>query len=155
HRWRHALGMVAFVWIEALASMYYAIILGLCLLVVTGLHALLRPAAWGWRPVARLSAAGLVLALALAPFLVPYVENHRELHMERELHQLTNSYADVMTYVETGRTRLYTFAPTGHPAETSLFMGFVALALAALACALPDRGTSAAGDWPRQKRLRV
>src|SRR2546422_738717 len=48
HRWRHVFGIVACVWIEALASIYYAIILGLCLVVVSGLHLILRPGAWGW-----------------------------------------------------------------------------------------------------------
>src|SRR5262249_10288336 len=37
-------------------------------------------------------------------------------------------------------TRLYTFSPTRHIAETSLFMGGVALALAVLGCTLRDPG---------------
>ena len=155
-RWPDIFGVVVFVWLEALASMYYAIILGLCLIVVAGLSLLLRPGWWGWRLVGRATVGGLVLGAALAPFLVPYVQNFRELHMERALRQLPNYSADVMTYFETGPTRLYTFSPTGHTAETSLFMGFVALTLAALACILPDEASPAARPGPSllQSRLR-
>ena len=38
HRARYLAGALALVWVEALASMYYAIILGLCLVVVALLH---------------------------------------------------------------------------------------------------------------------
>jgi hypothetical protein len=155
HRWRHMFGIVAFVWIEALASMYYAIILGLCLAVVAGLHLVLRPGAWSWHSVRRAAVAGLVLSIALAPFIVPYAQNYRELGMERALRQPSKHYADIMTYFETGPTKLYTFSPSRHIAETSLFMGFIALALAAVACALRERGVpSGAGRAPLQQRLR-
>ena len=150
-RWRHALGMVAWVWVEALASMYYAIILGLALMAVWGLHVLLRPASWGWQPLGRLMVAGLTLALALAPFIMPYAQNLGELGLYRSLSQPRNHYADVLTYVATGPTRLYHFDPSGHIAETSLFMGFVALGLAVLACVLREPGLGASGT---QRRLR-
>ena len=59
--------------------------------------------------------------------------------MERELYQNDNASADILTYFETGQTKLYHFSPTYHIAETSIFMGFVALALAGAAFGLRDR----------------
>jgi len=136
HRWRHLGWVVLLLWVEALASMYYAIILGLCLAVVAGLHLILRSGNWNWAMVRRLLLGGIILGVALAPFLVPYVQNNRELGLVRELHQPARHSADILTYFETGVTKLYRFHPSGHFAETSLFMGFVTLMLAATACVL-------------------
>src|SRR5262245_60574383 len=135
-RWPPLLATALLVWVEALASMYYAIILGLALVAVAGLHFLLRSRAWGWRLVRRSSAAAGLLGLALAPFLVPSAQNRRELGLERELNQPALHSADLYTYLETGVTRLYQFRPSGHIAETSLFMGFVPLVLAVAAAGL-------------------
>jgi hypothetical protein len=132
-RARYLIATLAMLWIEALASMYYAIILGLCLATLALLHFVARRGAWNWRIVRRGVIGLTVLGLALAPFLVPYVQNRSELGMERELYQKNNASADVLTYFETGETKLYHFSPSGHIAETSIFMGFVALALAGLA----------------------
>jgi hypothetical protein len=145
-RWPPLLATAFLLWVEALASMYYAIILGLVLAVVAGLHVLLRSGAWGWRKVGRSAIAGALLALALAPFLAPYVQNRRELGLERELNQPGRHSADLLTYFETGLTRLYDFSPSGHIAETSLFMGFVPLGLAAVGLA--------SGPSPAQPRGR-
>ena len=68
--------------------------------------------------------------MPLAPFIVPYAQNRSELGMERALYQNDRNSADILTYFETGETKLYHFSPTNHIAETSIFMGFVALALA-------------------------
>lgn len=135
-RWPPLVWTLLLLWVEALASMYYAIILGLCLAVVAGLHLILRSGDWSWAMVRRLLLGGLILGVALAPFLLPYVKNDRELGLVRELHQPARHSADILTYFETGVTRLYRFRPSGHIAETSLFMGFVALMLAAMACVL-------------------
>jgi Interleukin-like EMT inducer len=143
HRWRHLAAVVLFLWVEALASMYYAIILGLCLAVLTILHAILRPGAWSWRLVGKGLVGALVLGLILGPFLVPYVQNRRELGLERTLRQPPKHAADVLTYLETGVAKLYHFSPTEHLAETSLFMGFAALLLAAVACIVPGDGRAA------------
>jgi hypothetical protein len=138
-RTRYLVATLALVWVEALASMYYAIILGLCLAVLALLHLVSRPRAWSWS-LARDGALGLAaLGLALAPFIIPYAQNRSELGMERALDQGDHHSADILTYFETGETKLYHFSPSGHIAETSLFMGFVALALAGLAFGLPDR----------------
>lgn len=152
-RWRHLIGLAALLWVEALASMYYAIILGLAVVVVTALHAILRPGCWSWRLVGRGAVGAAVLGIVLAPFLVPYVQNDRELGLVRELRQPARHSADILTYFETGVTRLYRFRPSGHIAETSLFMGFVALALAATGCVSREPSRDPAPS-PRRARLR-
>jgi hypothetical protein len=136
---RYLAAALVLLWIEALASMYYAIILGLCLVVLAGLHALLRPRAWNGRLVMRSGVGIAVFSLALLPFLVPYLENARELGLVRALDQPSRHAADILTYGETGPTRLYHFSPSGHIAETSIFMGFVALALAVAGLIAPVR----------------
>src|SRR5262249_27524007 len=138
-RVRYLAGTVALLWVEALASMYYAIILGLCLATLVLLHLVVRGRTWTWRLALQGAAALAGLGVALAPFIVPYAQNRSELGMERDLHQNDMNSADILTYFETGVTRLYHFSPSGHVAETSLFMGFVALALAGLAFGLRER----------------
>jgi hypothetical protein len=138
-RVRYLVAVLALLWVEALASMYYAIILGLCLATLALLHLMAHGRAWTWRLVLQGAVGVLALGLALAPFIVPYAQNRSELGMERDLYQNDMNSADVLTYFETGETRLYRFSPSGHVAETSIFMGFVALALAGAAFGLRDR----------------
>lgn len=137
-RGRYLAVALALVWVEALASMYYAIILSLALTTLALLHLAVRPRAWSVRLLIHGALGVAVLGLALAPFLVPYVENRQELGLERDLYQRDNASADVLTYFETGETKLYHMSPSGHAAETSIFMGFVTLALAGLGFALRD-----------------
>src|SRR5262249_53346956 len=93
--------------------------------------------------------------LMLAPFVVPYAQNRRELGMERALRQPPKHSADVLTYAETGVAQLYHFAPTGHIAETSLFMGFFALFLAGAGCVLAPAPPAPAPAGPAGRgRLR-
>ncbi len=136
---RYLVATLALVWVEALASMYYAIILGLCLATLTLLHLVARAPTWSWRLVRDVAIGLAALGLTLVPFIVPYAQNRSELGMERGLDQHDRNSADILTYFETGETKLYHFSPSGHTAETSLFMGFVALALAGLAFGLHDR----------------
>jgi len=137
-RTRYLVATLALLWVEALASMYYAIILGLCLAALALLHLVARAHTWSWRVVLRGVIGLAALGLALAPFIVPYAQNRSELGMERDLYQNDNASADILTYFETGPTKLYHFSPTAHTAETSIFMGFVALSLAGLALGLRD-----------------
>ena len=137
-RARYLVATVALLWVEALASMYYAIILGLSLAVVSLLHLVARAYTWNWRLVLKGGIGVAALGLALAPFIIPYAQNRSELGMERALYQNDSASADILTYFETGPTKLYHFSPSYHRAETSIFMGFVALALAGLAFGLRD-----------------
>ena len=138
-RVRYLAAVLALLWVEALASMYYAIILGLCLATLALLHLVAHGRTWTWRLVLQGAVGVLALGLALAPFIVPYAQNRSELGMERNIAQNDTNSADILTYFETGETRLYHLSPSGHIAETSIFMGFVALALAGVAFGLRDR----------------
>jgi len=131
-RLRYLVGLLAVFWLQAIAVWYYGVILGLGLLVLALQYAALQ---WtGWRPRALLAGAlgGGGLAVALAPVAWPFFRTRQELGFERGLEDAVGHSADVLTYFETGPTWLYRFSPTGHTAETSLFLGFGALALAAL-----------------------
>src|SRR5262249_15138686 len=94
HRWRDLGWTVLLVWIEAVAAMYYAIMLGFVLVLVAAAHLILRPWRWGWPMIRRSLVGAVVLAVALAPFLVPYVQNFREMAMERILDQPPHHSAD-------------------------------------------------------------
>lgn len=153
HRWRDLGAVVLLVWVEALAAMYYAIMLGFCLVLVGMLHALLRSGRWSWTLLRRSAVGALVLGVLLVPFLVPYVQNYRELGLRRELMQPARHSADLLTYFETGVTKLYRFRPSRHHAETSLFMGFVALALAATGSVIRLGADLPAGASPASRRL--
>ncbi len=120
------------IWLQALASWYYAIILSLALGLFAIFFLLLRWDGWRGTTLAKLLTGGGLLGAALTPFAWPYFETHRELNFERGLQEAANHSADLLTYLETGVTKLYSFSPTGHIAETSLFMGFTALALAGI-----------------------
>jgi hypothetical protein len=135
---RYLVATLALLWVEALASMYYAIILGLCLAALSLLQVVARPRKWSLRLIRDGAIGVAALGLALAPFIVPYAQNRSELGLERVLYQNDQNSADILTYFETGPTKLYHFSPTYHRAETSIFMGFVALALAGLAFGLRD-----------------
>src|SRR5262249_57068682 len=67
-RGRYLAGALALVWVEALASMYYALILGLCMVVLVALHAILRGHTWSRGLVLKGAVGVVALGLALAPF---------------------------------------------------------------------------------------
>jgi hypothetical protein len=68
---RYLIATLALLWMEALASMYYAIILGFCLATLALLHLVARGSTWSWRLV-RDAALGLgALGLALVPLSCP------------------------------------------------------------------------------------
>jgi uncharacterized membrane protein YfhO len=109
---RYLVAALALLWVEALASMYYAIILGLCLATLTLLHLVARAPTWSWRLVRDVAIGLAALGLTLVPFIVPYAQNRSELGMERALGQNDRASADVLTYFETGETKLYHFSPS-------------------------------------------
>ena len=131
-RWQDLALALLMVWIQALASWYYAIILSLALAVFALCFLLLRWDAWQWSFVPKCLVGGIVLGVALAPFAWPYLRTRQELGFERGLDEAVGHSADILTYLETGVTKLYHLSPTGHIAETSLFMGFTGLALGGL-----------------------
>jgi hypothetical protein len=119
--------------VQGLTTWYYAIILGLGL-VVLGLGFLcLRWRGWRWRRmIGSLLVGGLAVTAVLLPFALPYWAVHRELGYERSVEETAQHSADLLTFVEAGpRSLLYRgFSPTRHIAETSAFVGVSVLALA-------------------------
>ncbi len=125
-----ALGGVA---IQGLTSWYYTILLGLGLATVTVAYACLRWRGWRGRALAGLAGGAATVAALLAPLAWPYVVLRRELGFERSLDEVVSHYADLFSFVEAGgRSLLYRWQLTGGIPETSAFVGFAVLALAAV-----------------------
>ncbi len=119
-------------WLQAVAVWYYAVIVGLGLLVVALGYVALRWAGWRRRVLGQAAAGGLALALALAPVAWPFFVTRQELGFERGLDEVDERSAEVLTYLEVRPNWLYRATGPGHIFETSLFPGGVALGLAAL-----------------------
>jgi Interleukin-like EMT inducer len=122
-------------WLQAVAVWYFAVILGLGLVVLTLSYTLRR---WsGWRPTALLAAGvgGVVLGAALMPVAWPFFVTRRELGLERAPADALDRSADVLTYLTTSGTWLTDLVPIHFISETTLFPGLVALGLAVLATA--------------------
>jgi hypothetical protein len=144
-----ALFCLAF-WLQAISVLYYAVILSLGLVVVALQYVALR---WsGWRARTPLVAAigGLALALAVTPVLWPFTVTRRELGFQRSLSEVQDRSAEVLSYVEMRPNWLYHVKPRGYYYETTLFMGLVALALAALGLLWLWRGRPATRGWPER-----
>lgn len=132
-RWRALAAFLAAMLLTFLASLYYAAILTLAIAAFTAIYAVLRQSVWNRRFFVRAAGGGIALMVVLAPLLFTYLRTRREMGFERVLDvQPWYHYANVLTYLETRSTLLYRL-PAETLAETSLFMGFVPLALVALA----------------------
>jgi len=150
--WRHVILAMIGLWLTMISSIYYGIILGLGLGVFALAHLLMRPRAWDLGRLWRLSAATGVCAAAALPILIPYAQTRSELGFERSLANTVRHSADLLTYFTTRSTQLYRFE-LDPQAETTLFMGFTVLGLAAFALL---RGWWAAAGAPALPRwLRV
>jgi interleukin-like EMT inducer protein len=151
-RIRYLVTFVAAFWLQAIAVWYFAVILGLGLVVLAFAYALRR---WsGWRPAALLAAVagGVALAAALAPIAWPFFVTRSELSLERSIGDALDRAADALTYLTTKGTWLAKVVQVDFVSETTLFPGLVALALAALAPAWirVDRGAGLSGGWPER-----
>src|SRR5215831_7539955 len=134
-RLRHLAAFLAVFWLQAIAVWYFAVILGLGLVVLALAYSLRR---WsGWRPTTLLADAvgGVALAAALAPVASPFFVTRRELALERTASDALDRSADVLTYVTTSGTWLGELVHIRFTSETTLFPGLLALALAGLAVA--------------------
>src|SRR5262249_20130150 len=129
--------------LQGLTTWYYTIILGLALGVLALGFLCLRWRGWAWRPrLDALALGGAAVAAVLGPIAWPYVVIHRDLGSRRNLNDANAHSAVPFTFVEAGnRSLFYPWAPGGHIAETSLFVGFTVLALAL-----------GAGVWLRRRR---
>ncbi len=140
-RWRHLVVLVLALWGQSLSSLYYAFAGGF-LLVAVGLgRVLLGPRTLGWRLLGRGALGAGVLALALAPFLAPYVAVHQSLGFDRP-EELADWFGmDLLSGLDPGgfstfyRGRLVALRHS----EGGLFPGFAVLALAAVGVILAAR----------------
>jgi hypothetical protein len=151
-RLRYLAALLVAFWLQAIAVWYFAVILGLGLVVLALAYALRR---WsGWRPAALLAAGagGVALGVALAPVAWPFFVTRRELGLERSAGDALDRSADALTYLTTQGTWLAKLVRIQYVSETTLFPGLVALVLAGLAAAWlrADRGAGAPRGWPER-----
>jgi len=120
---------------QGLTCWYYTIATGLGFIVLTIGMVCLRWRGWcWWRDGRALMIGGLGVAVALVPVALPYFIVNRELGLERHLSDVQNS--DLLNFF----TPVSRFEPIhvpwhGRPSETSPFVGFAVMALAAVAVA--------------------
>jgi hypothetical protein len=151
-RIRHLVAFAAAFWLQAVAVWYFAVILGLGLVVLAPAYAVRR---WsGWRPAALLAAGagGALLGAALAPVAWPFFVTRGELGLERSAGDALDRAANVLTYLTTGGTWLARIVRVDVVSETTLFPGLLALILAALATAWirADRDAGTPRGWPER-----
>jgi hypothetical protein len=132
-RLRHLVGFLVAFWLQAVSVWYYAVILGVGLVALAVQYAALHWAGWRPRAVGAAVLGGAALGLALAPVAWPFFVTRRELDFERGLAAIDASrFADLATYLTTTSTWLAGLVDIDTPAETTLFVGVVALGLAGL-----------------------
>jgi hypothetical protein len=134
-------------WLQAISVLYYAVILGCALAVVTLQYAALRWSGWRVRTPLMAVVGGGALGLALAPVMWPFLVTRRELGFERRLSEVQERSAEILTYLEVRPNWLYRADAPGYYYEASLFMGGVALCLAALGVLRLERERPAPAAW--------
>src|SRR4029077_10848601 len=75
---------------------------------------------------------GVCVGVVLAPFALPYFAARRELGFERHLFDSIEHRAYFATFFYSGSRNVVRISRFSNPAETSTFVGFTALALAAV-----------------------
>src|SRR5262249_50697788 len=143
-------------WAQALSSIYNGYALAILLAGLTVGLLVLRPDRVTATLALRVSAATLVLGLALAPFMWPYLGVHGELGFQRTLAEGDVFGMELLSILDPGEfSRFYQgrLMSLGRP-EGGLFPGFAALALAGAAIVLygRDRGGPRLPTWARRAR---
>ena len=137
HLWLAAVAL----WAQVLSSIYNGYALAILVAALTAGLLVLRPDRLTGPLALRVGAAALVLGLALAPFMWPYVGVHRELGFQRTLAEGDVFGMDVLSILDPAEfSRFYQDRrmALGRP-EGGLFPGFAALALAGAAVVLYGR----------------
>jgi Interleukin-like EMT inducer len=119
--------------VQALATWYYAVILGVGLVILAVAFLCLRWRGWAWRRrLVALGIGGLCVGAVLLPFARPYFTIRREFGYERGIRETAQHFADATSFVEgSRRSRYYQYAPSNNLPETTPFVGFSVLVLAA------------------------
>src|SRR3982751_4202562 len=97
-RLRYAAGVGAFVGLQALCCIYYAIFLVCGLIVATPILLILDHHPQPRRALLTLSLVACVTAIALAPVAAEYFAVHRQQRLERSLDEIAARSADTATY---------------------------------------------------------
>jgi hypothetical protein len=137
-------------WLQAISVLYYAVILMLGLVVVALQYAALRWSGWRLRTLLTTAAGGVALGLALAPMMLPFTVTRRELGFKRSLSEAQGRSAEVLSYLAMRGNWLYRAKERGYYYEATLFMGFVALGLAAIGLVWLWRSRSADRGQPER-----
>ena len=126
--------LLAAFWLEAVAVVYYGVILGAGLAVVAAQYVLLRWHGWRLRALVGGTVGAAGLLGALAPIAWPYFVTRRELGLERSLGDATSTAysADLFAYLTTSGTWVRRLIRIEGLAEAPLFVGAGALGLLAV-----------------------
>ncbi len=148
-RWRDLALLVAALWAQTLSGLYQIFGLAFVLLGFVAAFLLLRPAALTLRLARRSALALALLIVALAPFLGPYSDQHRELGLKRDVGEAEWYGMDLLSLFDPGvfntaygKRLLYL-----NRSEGGLFPGFVALGLVVVA--LGTLAAASAAESPR------
>ncbi len=145
-RWRDALALGLIAVLQAIASVYYGVIMAV---VIVASGALLAIATGQWRSRqlwVRFVVAGVTAVVCAAPLLWPYVRSQQSEGFGRTRYEASQQSADPRSYVQVpptnlayGRTGVLAPSPSSPPGtrdrtgvEHYLFPGFVVTALALL-----------------------
>ncbi len=132
---KHAALACLFLGIQAMSSWSWMLLVSFYLVVFSLSYLLLKWRGWKIGRLLKVVPVLVIFSVVMYPLTSPYFRVRKELRIERRLGEAVDHSADVLTYVETGPTRMYHFSPTHSHAETSLFPGFIALLFTALSSA--------------------
>jgi hypothetical protein len=149
-RARHLALLGLVFWLQAISVLYYAVILACGLAVVALQYVALRWSGWRARTLLVGATGGGVLAVGLAPVMWPFLVTRRELGFERRLSEVEERSAEILSYLDLRSNWLYRVDTPGYSYETSLFMGVVALGLAATGALWLRSGRRARRRWPER-----
>jgi hypothetical protein len=137
-------------WLQAISVLYYAVIVACALGLVVLQYVALRWSGWRVRTPLMAAVGGVALVVAVAPVMWPFMVTRKELGFERRLSEVHDRSAEVLSYLETRSNWLYRAHPGGYSYEATLFMGAVALGLAAIGLLWLRRKRPAAVAWPER-----
>jgi len=150
----YAVTLAATVVVQAFCCLYYAVFLGLALLVATPVLLAGDRQARRAGTLVTLGLAGALTIVALAPIGVEYMRVHREQGLERTLDETATRAADVDAFLASpARLHQRLWGHDGVPRDY-LFPGVIALLLCAVAIAAAGR-TIIAGRRPLPSRAVV
>jgi len=133
---RYALGVGAFVAMEALCCVYYAVFLAIALTVAAAVLAARDRRARDWRALSTLLIVACLTAIAVVPLVGEYVRVHRTQHLERSFAEIGRKSAAPETYLASpSRLHQRLWASGLQAPRDYLFPGIAAVFLAVMGLA--------------------